>query len=97
MPMAMPERALCIHFKLVLIFDMIDHSLHIIHDDAAVGKAALQHQAVMYMHVVVDAAVISSAVFAKRTVPFRYHLVIHLIVPLTDHLILVEVVQANHR
>ena len=41
MPMAMPERALCIRFKLVLIFGVVDHSLHIIHDDTAVGKTAL--------------------------------------------------------
>ena len=62
MPMAMPERALCIRLKLVFIFGVIDHSLRIIHDDAAVGETALQHQAVMYPDMVVYAAVISSAV-----------------------------------
>ena len=74
-PMAMPERALCIHLKLVFIFGMIDHSLRIIHDDAAVGETALQHQAVMYPDMVVYAAVISSAVRANRTVAFHNHLV----------------------
>ena len=92
-PMAMPERALCIRLKLVLIFGMIDHLLRIIHDDAAVGETALQHQAVMYPDMVVYAAVISSAVFAKWTVPFCDHLVIYLFVPLADHLILLKVVQ----
>ena len=47
-PMAMPERALCIRLKLVFIFGVIDHSLRIIHDDAAVGETALQHQAVVH-------------------------------------------------
>ena len=42
-PMAMPERALCIRFKLVLIFGVIDHLLCIIHDDTAVGETTLQH------------------------------------------------------
>ena len=95
--MAMPERALTIRFKLVLFFGMADHSLRIIHDNVAVGEAALQHQAVMDTDVVVDAAVVSSAVFAKWTVPFCYHLGIHLLVPLTYRLVLVEVVQSNHR
>ena len=95
--MATPERVLSICFKLVLFFGMADHSLRIVHDDAAVGETALQHQAVMNMDVVVDAAVVSSAVFAKRTVPFHYHLGIHLLVPLTYRLVLVEVVQSNHR
>ena len=66
--MATPERALCICLKLVFIFGVIDHSLCIIHDDAAVGKTALQHQAIMYPDMVVYAAVISSAVHANRTV-----------------------------
>ena len=95
--MATPERALCIHFKLVLIFGVIDHSLRIIHDDVAVGKTALQHQVVMYPDMVVYAAIISSAVYAKWTVAFRNHLVIYLLVPFADRLILVKVVQAYHR
>ena len=95
--MAMPERALCIRFKLVLIFGVIDHSLRIIHDDAAVGETALQHQAVMYKDMVVYAAVVSSTVFTKRTVPFHNHLVVHLLVPFTNRLILVKVVQSYHR
>ena len=86
----MPERALTIRFKLVFFFGVADHSLRIIHDNVAVGEATLQHQAVMDMDVVVDAAVVSSAVLAKRTVPFRYHLGIHLLVPLTYRLVLVE-------
>ena len=97
MPMATPERALCICLELVLIFGMIDHSLSIIHNDAAVGETALQHQAVMYPDMVVYAAVISSAVYAKRTVPFRNRLVVYLLVPFADRLILVKVVQAYHR
>ena len=44
MPMETPERALCIRLKLVLIFGVIDHSLRIVHDDAAVGETALQNQ-----------------------------------------------------
>ena len=88
MPMATPERALCISLKLVFIFGMIDHSLRIIHDDAAVGKTALQHQAVMYPDMVVYAAIISSAVCAKQTVAFRNHLVIYLFVSFADRLIL---------
>ena len=95
--MATPERVLSIRFKLVLIFGMADHLLRIIHDDAAVGKTALQHQAVMNTDVVVDAAVVSSAAFAKQTVPFRHHFGVHLLVPLTYCLILVEVVQSNYR
>ena len=87
---------LSIHFKLVLFFGMAEHSLRIIHDDAAVGETALQHQAVMNMDVVVYAAVVSSAVFAKRTVPFRHHFGVHLLVPFTYRLVLVEVVQSNH-
>ena len=94
--LGMPDRALSIRFELVLIFGVGDHSLRIIHDDVAVGETALQHQAVMNADVVVDAAVVSSAVFTKRTVPFRHHLGIHLLVPLTDRLIFVEVVQPNH-
>ena len=90
--MAMPERALCIRLKLVFVFGMIDHSLHIIHDDAAVGETALQHQAVMYPDMVVYAAVISSTVCAKQTVAFCNHLVIYLFVSFTDHLILMKVV-----
>ena len=92
MPMAMPERALCIRFKLVFIFGMIDHSLRIIHDDAAVGETALQHQAVMYPNMVVYAAVISSAVHTKRTVALRNHFVVYLLVPFADRLILMKVV-----
>ena len=65
MPMAMPERALCIRLKLVFIFGVIDHSLRIIHDNAAVGETTLQHQVVMYPDMVVYAAVISSAVHAQ--------------------------------
>ena len=95
--METPERALCISLKLVLFFGMADHLLRIIHDDVAVGKATLQHQAVMDTDVVVDAAVVSSAVFAKWTVPFYYLLGIHRLVPLTYCLVLVEVVQSNHR
>ena len=94
-PMATPERALCIRLKLVLIFGVIDHSLRIIHDDAAVGKIALQHQAVMYPDMVVYAAVISSAVYAKRTVAFCNHLVVYLFVPFADCLILVKVVHVS--
>ena len=63
--MAMPERALGVHFKLVLVFAVGDHLLRIIHDDAAIGETALQHQAVMNTDVVVDAAVVPSVVFAK--------------------------------
>ena len=95
--MEMPERALCIRLKLVLFFGVADHSLRIIHDDVAVGETALQNQAVMDTDVVVDAAVVSSAVFAKRTVPFYYLLGIHRLVPLTYRLVFVEVVQSNHR
>ena len=95
--MEMPERTLCIRLKLVLFFGVADHLLRIIHDDIAVGEATLQHQVVMDTDVVVDAAVVSSAVFAKRTVPFYYLLGIHRLVPLTYHLVLVEVVQSNHR
>ena len=95
--MEVPERALCIRLKLVLFFGVADHSLHIIHDNVAVGEATLQHQAVMDTDVIVDAAVVSSAVFTKRTVPFRYLLGIHRLVPLTYRLVLVEVVQSNHR
>ena len=62
MPIAMPERVLCIHLKLVFILGMTDHSLRIIHDNAAVGETTLQHQAVMYPDMVVYAAVVSSAV-----------------------------------
>ena len=96
MPMEIPERALCIYLKLVLIFGMIDHSLCIIHDDTAVGETALQNQAVMYLDMVVYAAVISSAVYAKQTVAFCNRLVIYLFVPFADRLILVKVVQAYH-
>ena len=96
MPMETPERALCICLKLVLIFGVIDHSLRIIHDDAAVGETALQNQAVMYPDMVVYAAVISSTVYAKRTVAFRNRLVVYLFVPFADCLILVKVVQAYH-
>ena len=49
------------------------------------------------MDVVVDTAVVSSTVFTEWTVPLRYHLGIHLLVPLTYRLVLVEVVQSNHR
>ena len=41
--MTMPEGMLTIRFELVLILGMTDHSLRIIHDDAAVGETALQH------------------------------------------------------
>ena len=81
-PMATSERALCIRLKLVFIFGMIDHSLHIIHDNAAVGETALQHQAVMYPDMVVYAAVISSAVHAKWTVAFSNHFVSTFLFPL---------------
>ena len=94
--METPERALGICFELVLVFTVGDHSLRIIHDDAAVGETALQHQAVMNTDVVVDAAVVPSVVFAKQTVPFCYHLGIHLLVPLTYRLLFVEIVQPNH-
>ena len=90
--MATPEGALCIRLKLVFIFGVIDHSLRIIHDDAVVGKTALQHQAVMYLDMVVYAAVISSAVHANRTVAFRNHLVVYLFVSFADCLILMKVV-----
>ena len=97
MPMETPERALCIRLKLVLFFGVTDHSLRIIHDDVAVGETALQNQAVMDTDVVVDAAVVSSAVFAKWTVPFYYLLGIYRLVPLIYRLLFVEVVQSNHR
>ena len=71
--------------------------LCIIHDDAAVGKTALQNQAVMYPDMVVYAAVISTTVYAKRTVAFHNRLVVYLFVPFADHLILVKVVQAYRR
>ena len=95
--MEMPERALCIRLKLVLFFGVIDHSLRIIHNEAAVGETALQNQAVMYPDMVVYAAVISSIVYAKRTVAFHDRLVVYLFVPFADRLILVKVVQACHR
>ena len=92
----MPDKVLSIRFKLVLIFGVGDHLLRIIQDDVAVGETALQHQAVMNVDVVVDAAVVSSAVLAKGTVPFRHHLGVHLLVPLADCLIFVQVVQPYH-
>ena len=67
-PMAMPERALCICLRLVFILGMTDHSLRIIHDNAAVGETALQHQAVMYPNMVVYSAVVSSTVRTNRTI-----------------------------
>ena len=90
--MVMPERALCIRLKLVYILGMTDDSLRIIHDSAAVGKTALQHQAVVYPDVVVYAAVISSAVHTNWTIALRNHLVVYLFVSFADCLILMKVV-----